>query len=103
MSENIITKVENVLSEAAAGIKHDAQVLLNALKELFAHHQEVVTGTKPEIAASQIHPDSLAEVSAATGIPVAEITGAGGIVDPTSQVEAVTAQEKNPTDVTSTL
>jgi hypothetical protein len=100
MSENIITKVENVLSEAAAGIKHDAQVLLNALKELFAHHQEV-TGTKPEIAASQIHPDSLAEVSAATGIPVAEITGAGGIVAPTSQVEAVTAQEKNPTDVTS--
>ena len=99
MSENIITKVENVLSEAAAGIKHDYQVLLNALKELFAHHQEV-TGEKPEISASEIHPESLAEVSAATGVPVAEITGAGGVVPPTSQAEAVTDQGDTAPSVT---
>lgn len=43
----------------------------------------------PEIPASEIHPESLEQISKETGVPVSEIDGAGGEVKPKTMQELV--------------
>jgi hypothetical protein len=43
----------------------------------------------PEIPASNIHPESLEQISKETGVPVSEIDGAGGEVKPRTMQEMI--------------
>jgi hypothetical protein len=84
MSESTIAKIETILGEAAAGIKHESQVLLNALKELFAHHQAVANGlpepSTPEVAAPVAVESAVIEPVVVTEEPAALPTEASPAV-----------------------
>ena len=56
--------------------------------------ENIIPLPTPEIPASDIHPDSLEQISKETGIPVNEIDGAGGVVEnPNEQAKPQTIQE----------
>lgn len=70
MSNTIIEEVKALLAESEAGVKHESELLITALKGLLSHHNTVANGTvETPVATTETLPVS--DVAALSETPTA--------------------------------